>query len=367
MDVVAYKKIVVKVGSNVIAGENGLPDVAVMGGLIEQIAQAKKQGVEVVLVSSGAVASGKSMLQVSKKIDPIARRQLLASIGQVRLINTYTQLLQPHQLLCAQILVTKEDFRDRLHYLNMKRCFDTLLQNNIIPIINENDVISVTELMFTDNDELAGLVASMLGADTLIILTNVDGIYDRPPKETGATVIPVIGSTRTDFSSFISAEKSNFGRGGMITKCSIAHKLALVGIKVHIANGKTPGILTAVLTNQAVGTVFMPKSNQSKLKRWVANSEGYAKGFVYINDGAKIRLLDTKKATSLLLVGVTRIEGTFQKGDIIKIAAEDGEVMGLGMAQYSSAVAKTYLGEKNKKPFIHYDYLFLFDTANTIP
>src|SRR5690348_16991291 len=119
MNAVAYKKIVVKVGSNVIAGENGLPDVAVMGGLIEQIAQAKKQGVEVVLVSSGAVASGKSLLQVSKKMDPIARRQLLASIGQVRLINTYTQLLQPHQLLCAQILVTKEDFRDRLHYLNM--------------------------------------------------------------------------------------------------------------------------------------------------------------------------------------------------------------------------------------------------------
>jgi len=358
---VAYKKVVVKVGSNVIAGENGLPDVEVMGRLIEQIVQAKKQGIEVVLVSSGAVASGRSLMQVSQKADPIARRQLLASIGQVKLINIYNRLLEPHQLLCAQILVTKEDFRDRMHYINMKRCFGTLLQNNIIPIINENDVISVTELMFTDNDELAGLVASMLGADALIILTNVDGIYDRPPKEPGATVIPVIDAGRTDFSAFVSAEKSNFGRGGMITKCSIAQKLAQVGIKVHIANGKTPQIISTILASQPVGTVFVPQANQSKLKRWVAHSEGYAKGVVYVNEGAKTRLLHAEKASSLLPVGITRIEGAFQKGDIIKVLAEDNKVLGLGMAQYSSEVAATYLGEKNKKPLIHYDYLFLFD------
>lgn len=354
-----YKKIVVKVGSNVIAGANGLPDEAVMGHLISQIAQAKKQGVEVVLVSSGAVASGRSLMPVSDKTDPIARRQLLASIGQVKLINTYTQLLQPHELLCAQILVTKEDFRDRMHYLNMKRCFGTLLQNNIIPIINENDVISVTELMFTDNDELAGLVASMLGADALIILTNVDGIYDRPPKEPGAAVIPVIDSARTDFSRFVSAEKSNFGRGGMITKCSIAHKLAMVGIKVHIANGKTSDILTSILRNDAVGTVFATQNNKSKLKRWVANSEGYAKGLVYINTGAKTSLVQTDKAVSLLPIGITKIEGDFKKGDIIKIVAENEDLIGLGMAQYGSEVAKSYIGEKNKKPLIHYDYLFL--------
>jgi glutamate 5-kinase len=357
----AYKKIVVKVGSNVIAGENGLPDVEVMGRLIDQVVRAKKKGLEVVLVSSGAVASGRSLMQVSQKADPIARRQLLASIGQVKLINIYNRLLEPHQLLCAQILVTKEDFRDRMHYINMKRCFGTLLQNNIIPIINENDVISVTELMFTDNDELAGLVASMLGADALIILTNVDGIYDRPPKEPGATIIPLIDAAHTDFSAFVSAEKSNFGRGGMITKCSIAQKLAQVGIKVHIANGKTPDILSAILENQPVGTVFAPQGNQSKLKRWVAHSEGYAKGMVYVNEGARNRLLHTEKASSLLPVGITRIEGAFQKGDIIKIVAEDNKVLGLGMAQYSSDVATTYLGEKNKKPLIHYDYLFLFD------
>ncbi|QHT66718.1 glutamate 5-kinase [Rhodocytophaga rosea] len=356
-----YKKIVIKVGSNVIAGENNLPDETVMDELIRQMAQAKKNGTEVILVSSGAVASGRSLWQVSEKADPIARRQLLASIGQVKLINTYTRLLQPHGLICAQILVTKEDFRDRMHYLNMKRCLGTLLQNNIIPIINENDVISVTELMFTDNDELAGLISSMLGADALLILTNVDGIYDRPPKEPGASVIPVMDGTRTDFSNFISTEKSNFGRGGMITKCSIAQKLALVGIKVHIANGKTPGIISAILQNQPIGTLFVPKANQSKLKRWVANSEGYAKGYVVINEGAKNILSTSGKAISLLPVGITKIEGSFQKGDIIKITAENGQTIGVGMAQYSSIIAQTYLGEKNKKPLIHYDYLFLYD------
>ncbi len=363
MQASAYKKIVVKVGSNVIAGADGLPDLEVMGRIIEQVAAAKKSGIEVVLVSSGAVASGRSLVRVSEKADPVARRQLLASIGQVKLINLYTQLLQPYGLLCAQILVTKEDFRDRMHYLNMKRCLGSLLQNNIIPITNENDVVSVTELMFTDNDELAGLIASMMGADALLILTNVDGIYDRPPREPGAALIPVIDSTRTDFASFISAEKSNFGRGGMITKCSIAQKLALVGIKVHIANGKTPGIITSILANQPVGTVFVPQGNQSKLKRWVAHSEGYAKGRVYNNEGARARLSGTRKATSLLPVGITRIEGAFEKGDVIKVAVEGGEVLGLGMAQYSSELARTYIGEKNKKPLILYDYLFLFDPA----
>lgn len=356
-----YKKIVVKVGSNVVAGADGLADLSVMGQLVAQIAEAKKKGVEVVLVSSGAVASGRNMIKVSDRMDPVARRQLLSSIGQVKLINTYAELLQPYQLLCAQVLVTKEDFRDRMHYLNMKNCFGTLLQNNIIPIVNENDVISVTELMFTDNDELASLIASMLHADALVILTNVDGIYDRSPKEPGAQIIPVIDAQKVDFSSFISDEKSNFGRGGMITKCTMAHKLSLVGIPVHIANGKAANVLSDILSDKPLGTVFTTQPNKSKLKRWVATSEGYAKGTVHVNAGAKARLIDRGKAASLLPIGVTKVEGTFQKGDIIKVSDESGKVFGLGMAQYGAEAAKTSIGQSQKKPLIHYDYLFLFD------
>jgi glutamate 5-kinase len=149
----------------------------------------------------------------------------------------------------------------------------------------------------------------------------------------------------------------------MLTKCSIAHKLSQVGIKVHIANGKTPGILSALLNNEEVGTVFAVRTNQSKLKRWVANSEGYAKGRIYINEGAREKLFQSTKATSLLPIGICKMEGDFAKGDIVKILSERGEVLGLGKAQYNSETARTYIGEKNKKPLVHYDYLFLYNQA----
>ena len=188
----AYKRIVVKIGSNVLTQPNGFPDLARIEHLVDQIVALKKQGTAVVMVSSGAVAAGRSMINISEKHDAVAARQLLASIGQIKLINTYLSLFERHDLLCSQVLVTKEDFRDRKHYLNIKNCLSILLKHKVIPVINENDVVSVTELMFTDNDELAGLVASMLDADALVILSNVDGIYDGDPKSPGAKVIEEI-------------------------------------------------------------------------------------------------------------------------------------------------------------------------------
>src|SRR5581483_5933644 len=186
---VSYQRIVIKVGSNVFTQKNGLPDNTRIAHLVDQIAAIKIQGKEVILVSSGAVASGRSLISVSEKADAVAARQLLASIGQVKLINTYSSLFSRYDMLCSQILVTKEDFRDRLHYLNMRNCLEVLLQHEVIPVVNENDVVSVTELMFTDNDELAGLIAAMLNANALIILTNVDGIYDGDPKLSSSKVI----------------------------------------------------------------------------------------------------------------------------------------------------------------------------------
>jgi glutamate 5-kinase len=354
-----YKKIVVKIGSNVLTGPDGLPDVRLMKHLTDQLALLKKQKRDVILVSSGAVAAGRSLIKLSDKYDVVAARQLLASVGQVKLINIYTDLFKVHDILGAQVLVTKEDFRDRQHYLNMRNCFTALLQNNIIPIVNENDVISVTELMFTDNDELTGLIASMMGADAVVILTNVDGIYDDNPKSPDARLIPVIDAQSVDFESFVSVEKSNFGRGGMITKCKVAHKLAQIGINVHIANGKTQDILTAIIEDKPVGTRFLPQRNASHIKRWIAHSEAFAKGVVYVNDGAKAALTVNKKATSLLPVGINRIDGEFEKGDIIKVKDENGEFLALGKAQYSSERALEYKGKKNHKALIHYDYLFI--------
>jgi len=353
-----YNRIIIKIGSNVLTKSDGLPDTERIAHLVEQIAIIKKQGKQVILVSSGAVASGRSLITVSEKYDAIAARQLLASIGQVKLINTYAQLFERFNILCSQVLVTKEDFRDRLHYLNMKNCLELLLQYEVIPVVNENDVVSVTELMFTDNDELAGLIASMLNAQALIILTNVDGIYNCDPKLEGSHVIDEINDANIDFSAFVSSGRSQFGRGGMITKSNMAQKVSALGITVHIANGTKDNILTDVLENKVKHTRFIPNKTASGKKKWLAHSENYATGIVQVNDGAKTALTSSR-ATSLLPVGLVNILSDFKKGDIIKLVDDKDKLIGLGIAEYSADKAREKLGQKNQKPLVHYDYLYL--------
>ncbi len=353
-----YHRIIIKIGSNVFTQKDGLPDLKRIGHLVDQVARIKKQGKDVVLVSSGAVASGRSLMNVSERYDAIAARQLLASIGQVKLINTYSSLFEQFNILCSQVLVTKEDFRDRLHYLNMKNCLEILLQHEVIPVVNENDVVSITELMFTDNDELAGLIASMLNAQALIVLTNVDGVYDANPESEGAELIKEVSGPPVDFSSFISSGRSQFGRGGMITKSTMAQKIAQLGIAVHIANGTRENILTDVLEDKVAHTRFLPNKKASGKKKWIAHSEHSATGVVQVNEGAKTALT-SNKASSLLPVGITLIVSDFKKGDIIKLIDENDKLIGLGIAEYGSDKAKESIGKKNQKPLVHYDYLYL--------
>src|SRR5476649_683354 len=292
-----YQRIIIKIGSNVITQPDGLPDLERINHLVEQVAEIKKQGKEVVLVSSGAVASGRSLISISEKYDAVATRQLLASIGQVKLINTYANLFEKFCILCSQVLVTAEDFRDRMHYLNMKNCLEILLQHEVIPVVNENDVVSITELMFTDNDELAGLIASMLNADALIILTNVDGIYNGDPKLKTSAVIEEIAGPAIDFSSFVSTGRSQFGRGGMITKSTMAQKVAQLGIAVHIANGTRDNILLDILNGKVAHTHFLPNKSASGKKKWIAHSGTYATGMVRVNEGAKTALTSAKASS----------------------------------------------------------------------
>ncbi len=350
-----YKKIVIKVGSNVLTKDDGLPNLERISHLVDQLAQLKKDGKEVVLVSSGAVASGRSLIKISEKQNTVAARQLLASIGQIKLINLYMQLFEQHKMLCSQVLVTKEDFRDRMHYLNIKNCLEILLQHQVIPVINENDVVSVTELMFTDNDELAGLIASMLNADALIILSNVDGIYNGDPKLHSSTVITEISSTSTGIGSFITTNKSGLGRGGMVTKLSMAQKVAKLGIPVMIANGNREHIITDLLYRTVVHTRFTPEKIKSGKKKWIAHSEGAATGTVQLNAGAKEALL-SGKASSLLPVGITAIDGDFKKGDIIRLVDVHEQLIGLGVAEYGVDKARACIGEKKQRPLVHYNY-----------
>ncbi|MEI8033089.1 MAG: glutamate 5-kinase [Chlorobiaceae bacterium] len=352
-----YRKIVVKVGTNVITGKNGELDLDILDSLTSQIVEIQKTGIQVILVSSGAVGAGRSVVKLSGALSPVAARQVLSSTGQIKLISTYNGLFGRHGLVTAQILVTKSDFRDRLHYLNMQTCFTSLLQQKIIPVVNENDAVSVTELMFTDNDELSGLIASMMDVEGYIILSNVDGLLDMNSED--EAIIPEIDSSTRHFHQYINPAKSEFGRGGMLTKCHIARKLSRLGITVHIANGRTPGILQSILSGERVGTKFLPQKPTHGPKRWIANSEGLEKGAVTINGGAEAALLEGDRANSLLPVGIETVEGSFLKGDIIKICSEQGAVIGYGMAQYSSEKTLQLLGKKDQKPLIHYDYLYI--------
>ena len=355
-----YKRITLKVGSNVLTLPDGNPNEKLIAGLVEQVVNLKRKGVEVLLISSGAVASGRKVIGEPKHCDAVSCRQLWAAVGQVRLIQLYSDLFGRHEVVCSQVLATKEDFRDRRHFLNMRNCLETLLKNNVVPVINENDVVSITELMFTDNDELSGLITDMMNSDALIILSNIDGIYDGLPSDPASTVIPVIEPGNMSASRFIAPTKSNFGRGGMLTKFSIAKKVALAGTPVHIANGSTDNILLDIIDEKkdTVQTLFAPGRKTTTFKKWLAHSDSVAKGSVHINAGAAARLVD-HHAASLLPVGVTLVEGEFVKGDVIQIVDHLGNIIGLGRSEYNSETARNKTGERNARPVIHYDYLYL--------
>ena len=355
------KRIAVKIGSNVLTRKDGTLDITRMSALVDQVAELHHAGMEIVLISSGAVASGRSEVKVGKKLDSVSARQLYSAVGQAKLINRYYELFREHGLMCGQVLTTKENFGSRTHYLNQKHCMEVMLEYGVIPIVNENDTISVTELMFTDNDELSGLIATMMGMDALIILSNIDGIYNGNPADYASQVIPVVERGKTDLASYVQTGRSSFGRGGMLTKCHIAQKVADEGIMVVIANGKRSNILLDLLKDLEATpcTRFLPAAKPvSSVKKWIAHSGGFAKGEIHINKGAEEALL-APTATSLLLVGVTQVVGDFEKDDIVRIVNEEGRLLGVGCAGYGSEEARALIGSRDRKPLVHYDYLYI--------
>jgi len=358
-----YKKVTVKVCSNVLTKSDGTLNDANISHLADQITKLRNEGVEVVLVSSGAVAAGRGEIGNGRKLDTVSARQLWSAVGQVKMINKWAEAFGKYGIVCAQVLTTKENFSDRVHYLNMKNCISTLIENKVIPIVNENDTISVTELMFTDNDELSGLIASMEDSEALIILSNIDGIFDGSPELPESKVIREITMKSKPLNEAISTSKSSFGRGGMLTKYHIAKKVAKGGINVHIANGMKENTLLKIMDVSVdfEHTVFLSaKKKSSNVKKWISYSESFAKGELIVNEGARIALL-SNQATSLLPVGVISIEGTFEKGDLVRIQDESGQLIGIGKTEYNSEKAEKFKGNKNKKAIVHYDYLYLME------
>lgn len=355
-----YNKVVIKVGSNVLSDLNTGIDTKIIENLVNQIVFLRENKIDVILVSSGAVASGRSIITLQPKMDTIAKRQVLAAVGQVKLLQKYEEFFSIKNTLIAQVLVTKEDFRQNKngHYYNMRNCFDALLQNGVVPIVNENDVVSVSELMFTDNDELAGLIATMLNVDALLILSNVNGIYDGDPKQPTSNLISIVDAKSADFKGIISSEKSDFGRGGMLTKSTIARKVAKSGIAVHIANGKELDIIKKIIFEEQGqnGTFFVPTKQASNAKKRIAFSD--TKGKIIINNGAVLALSQTK-ASSLLAVGIIAISNDFLAGDIVQIVSENMVLIAIGKVQYSSKKITEIKGKKGMKPVVHYDFLTL--------
>ena len=236
------KRIVVKVGSNVLTREDGKLDVTRMSAIVDQIVWLRRQGNEVILVSSGAVAAGRAELHVDHHLDNVEQRQLFSAIGQVKLIGLYYDLFREYKIKVGQVLTMKENFGAEEQYKNQEACMQVMLENNVLPIVNENDTVCITELMFTDNDELSGLIAKMMNADTFLLLSNGAGVYNGDPKDSHTRIIPSVYYDR-DISEYISTDKSSMGRGGMESKVKTAHEVANAGIKVIIANGNTPNIL----------------------------------------------------------------------------------------------------------------------------
>jgi glutamate 5-kinase len=355
-----YKRIAIKIGSNVLTREDGTLDVTRMSSLVDQIAGLHRNGLDIILISSGAVASGRSEIKAKGKLDDVSARQLYSAVGQAKLINRYYDFFKEHGIACGQVLTTKESLGTRRHYLNQKNCVGVMLENKVIPIMNENDTIAVTELMFTDNDELSGLIAAMMDVEVLIILSNIDGIYNGFPGESGAEVIREIDMEK-DITAYIRTGQSAFGRGGMLTKYRIARKVAGEGIEVVIANGKTENILPRLLEKSAevVCSRFIPSAKASSgIKKWIAHSDSFAKGEIHINGNAA-KALSGEKATSLLPVGIVAVKGKFEKDDIVRIFDEQAHRIGVGKVSCDSGKIRELMGKKGNKPVIHYDYLYL--------
>lgn len=362
-----FNRIAIKVGSNVITQADGSLNDGRILRIVEDVAILYKQGIEVILISSGAVAAGRNGVTPSKKTNIIESKQIWAAIGQVKLMSSYQFLFGKYGIQAGQVLATKENFRDRMHYLNMKNCISAMLENKVLPIVNENDTVSINELMFTDNDELSGMISSMMDCNSLIILSNVDGIFTGLPGEEGTELISEIDEDTEDIEQYITSSRSGFGRGGMLTKCSIARKMASQGIDVFIANGTRDAIITDIVREKDIPfTHFVARhKKESGVKKWLSHSGTFARGAVTINDGARDALLG-EKASSLLMVGIIKVHGSFKKGDIVSIEDEAGNKIGVGKSHYDSKKTEQHMGEKMKKPFIHYHFLVLDEKKSNI-
>lgn len=339
------RRIVLKIGSNVLAKAEGGLQLDRIEGICGSIARARAAGTEVIVVSSGAVAAGRGVLGLEKRPPLLPDLQAVAAIGQAALMETYNQYLRPHGLVGAQMLLNREDMDDRRRYLNARHALLSLLQHPAIPIINENDSVNIDELKFGDNDMLSAIVAAKMEAQLLVIFSNIPGLMTASPcEDPTAQLIPVVKTFGKEIEALAGKSRSGHGTGGMGTKLQAARHATSFGVCAVIVDGMVPGQLDAVLAGDFEGTLFCARGGKragSSRKHWLTTHR--PKGSVTVDAGAVRALVDKKK--SLLPVGIRRVDGPFRKGDIIAIKDPEGAVVAQGMSNYDDETMARIAGK----------------------
>lgn len=341
---------VVKVGTSVLTGSDGALDTARIGHLAEQISAVMATGRRVALVSSGAVGAGIGRLGLAKRPDNLPQLQAAAAVGQSYLIRAYDEGLRRHGRTAAQLLLTHEDFDSRLRYLNMRNTLTALFAYDAVPVINENDTISVDEIKFGDNDRLAAMVTNLLQAPLLVILSVVDGLYRSDPglgaNELGE-VVPLVTNLDDEILGMAGDSRSSGGTGGMQTKLEAARLVTQAGGSVVIASGKKAEPLTRILAGESVGTLFLARgATQGARKRWIGLT-ARPRGYVVVDAGARLALVSGTK--SLLAIGVVEAAGDFEKGDVVGIRDSEGREFARGLSNYATAEVRQIQGLRTEQ------------------
>jgi glutamate 5-kinase len=341
----AARTLVVKIGTNVLSREDDSLDRERVAALCEQIHRVRRSGRQVVVVSSGAVGAGIGLLGLPGRPSDLPHLQAAAAAGQAQLIRMYEEALRTHGYHAAQILCTGDDFKRRPRYLNIRNTLNTLFEYNAVPIINENDTVSVSEIRFGDNDRLAALVTTLLNEPLLVILSVVDGLYDGDPSSGGSRVIPLVERWTDDLFQLAAEARSRRGSGGMRSKLEAIKTANAVGESVILANGTLPTVLDDVLAAREVGTLFLAGSRTLPAwKRWIGYSAA-SQGRLRIDEGACRAVCENGK--SLLAIGMTAVEGHFEKGEVVALIGPDGREVARGLTNFTARDAAAIAGKRS--------------------
>jgi len=367
---ITLKTVVIKVGTKVLAGKGYRLDAARVERIVDQIRVCAKRGIRVVIVSSGAIGSGMGLLGLKKRPGPLAELQACAAIGQPHLMQVYSDLFNKHGMLAAQVLLTQEDLDDRTRYLNARHTIAALLDRGVIPVINENDTVSTEEIKFGDNDKLSSLVANLIEADLLILLSDVDGLYEAVGEATtkDKRVVARIEEISSKIEFLAQQSTDELGRGGMSSKLQAAKIAVNSGIPCIIANGTKDRVVVDIIDGKETGTLFLPAPQKlAARKRWLSFGVK-PKGSIRVDRGAAEAL--AKKNKSLLSSGITGTSGDFKRGDVVSITDENGREFARGISNYSSqeiyaiqgvktAEIRRILGDAVKDEVVHRDNLVI--------